>query len=179
MSNTHDQGPRDTDTGASRDAGSVSTEETSARETGRRYVPRPAPHYESTSSASGGAHGAAIGFTLAAAVLMMLSGAWNFLEGIAAVVRGAFFTTQPNYAFDLSVHSWGWFHLILGAVVFVAGAALFLDKWWARAIGVLFAGVSTLVNFLYIPYQPAFSIVIMAIDVVIIWALLTPRRRRA
>jgi hypothetical protein len=110
---------------------------------------------------------------------MMLSGAWNFLEGIAAVVRGAFFGRLPAYAFDLSVHGWGWFHLILGAVVFVAGAALFLDMWWARAIGVLLAGVSGIVNFLFIPYQPVWSIVIMALDVAVIWALLTPRRRHA
>ena len=36
--------------------------------------------------------------------------------------------------------------------------------------------MSAIVNFLYIPYLPVWSIVLIAIDVAIIWALLTPRR---
>jgi len=84
-----------------------------------------------------------------------------------------------NYAYELSATSWGWFHLILGAVVAIAGVALLTDKLWARIIGVALAAVSAIVNFLYIPYLPVWSIVLIAIDVAIIWALLTPRRGRS
>ena len=52
-----------------------------------------------------------------------------------------------------------------------------MDKTWARAVGVGLASLSLLLNLVYIPYFPAWSIVVIAIDAFIIWALLTPRRR--
>jgi hypothetical protein len=170
-SSSHNQAPADTGTGTQAGA--------SPRDAGSAYVPRPAPQYDDTRRRSGGHGGAAMGLTLLAAVLMLLSGAWNFLEGLAALVRGAFFFALPHYAYDLSVHSWGLFHLVLGAVVFVAGACLFLDMAWARMVGILLASLSAIINFLYIPYSPVWSIMVIAIDVLVVWALLSPRYRHA
>jgi hypothetical protein len=137
-------------------------------------VPRQASRYVPADSE--GPTGAAMGFTIAAAVLMMMSGVWNFLEGLAAIIRGSYFIVLPNYAYNISVTGWGWFHLILGAVVAFAGAALLTDQFWARIVGVALAAVSAIVNFLYIPYLPVWSIALIALDVIIIWALLAPRR---
>jgi len=120
-----------------------------------------------------------MGFTILAAVMMMLSGIWNFLEGLAAIIKGSFFIVLPNYTYNVSVAGWGWIHLILGAVVFAAGAALLMDKLWARITGVVLVSVSAIFNFLYIPYAPVWSIVVIGIDVFVIWALLTPRRASA
>jgi hypothetical protein len=158
---------------SARDA-TTSTQSGAAPGEARQYVPRQASRY--ASAETDGPTGAAMGFTIAAAVLMMMSGVWNFLEGLAAIIRGSFVVVLHNYAYELSATSWGWFHLILGAVVAIAGAALLTDKLWARIIGVALAAVSAIVNFLYIPYLPVWSIVLIAIDVAIIWALLTPRR---
>jgi len=167
MSSTQGKPPADTGTGTQ--AGAPPSDVS-------QRVPRPAPHYDQTAEARSPS-GAAIAFTTVAAVLMIMSGAWNILEGIAAIARGSFFVVLPNYAYNLSVSGWGWFHLILGIVVLVAGIALFWDKFWARATGVVLAALSAMVNFLYIPYQPVWSIVIIALDMIVIWALLSPRRR--
>jgi len=142
----------------------------------RQYVPRPAPSYEADAPREAGPSPAVAGITVLAAVLLMLSGVWNFLEGLAAIIKGSFFVVLPNYAFNLSVTGWGWFHLILGAVVFLVGCALFTDSLWARAAGVVVASVSAIVNFLYIPYWPVWSVTLVAIDLLIIWALVSPRR---
>jgi hypothetical protein len=166
MSSAQDQSPRDTGTGAQQAAPSG--------DAARQYVPRPAPHYETAPSTR--PRPAVMGVTMGAAVLMLLSGAWNFLEGLAAVIKGSFFVVLPNYAYNISVTGWGWFHLILGVVVFAAGCALFTDATWARVTGVVLAAISALVNFLYIPYSPVWSIAVIIIDLVIIWALVTPRR---
>ena len=127
---------------------------------------------EATSAVAGG-------MTAIAAVLMMLSGVWNFLEGLAAVLKQQFFVVLPNYAFNVSVSGWGWTHLILGLVVAAAGLCLFLDMTWARITGVALASVSAIANFLYIPYFPVWSIIVIALDVFVIWALLMPRRHPA
>ena len=139
-----------------------------------QYVPRQSSGYDAP--AAGRPRGAVMGFTILAAVMMMLSGVWNFLEGLAAIIRGSFFIVLPNYTYNVSVLGWGWIHLILGAVVFVAGIALLMDKLWARITGLVLVSVSAIFNFLYIPYAPVWSIVVIAIDVFVIWALLTPRR---
>jgi hypothetical protein len=151
----------------------------------RQYVPRPAPQYDDSArkaeATAGRPNGMATGFTIAAAVMLLLSGAWNFLEGLAALVGGggAFFATLPTYVYNLSVSGWGWFHLGVGIAVFVAGAALFMDRLWARAAGIALAVISALVNFITIPYLPVWSVVVIALDIIVIWALLSPRRRMA
>lgn len=142
-------------------------------------VPRPARSFDDASYDEARPTGAALGFTITAAVLMMVSGLWSFLEGLAAIIKGQFFVVLPNYVYSISVTSWGWIHLIVGALVFVAGAFLFMDKIWARIVGVVLACISAVVNFLYIPYSPVWSVIVIALDVFIVWALLAPRTRYA
>jgi hypothetical protein len=143
----------------------------------RGYVPRQASGYDDRPGlVESNASGAVIGWTVFAAVMLMISGIGNILEGIAQLVRGSYFVTLPNYAYTLSVHSWGWIHLGAGIVVFLAGAALLADKTWARAVGVAFASLSLFMNLVYLPFFPVWSIVVIAVDAFVIWALLTPRR---
>jgi hypothetical protein len=166
MSHAQDQSARDART------------EAAAGTTTGTSVPRPAQSYDDTSYAEARPTGAALGLTITAAVLMMVSGLWSFLEGLAAIIRGQFFVVLPNYVYSISVTSWGWIHLIVGALIFVAGAFLFMDKMWARVVGVALACISAVVNFLYIPYSPVWSVVVIALDVFIVWALLSPRNQR-
>lgn len=179
MSNAQDQPVRDPRAGATATSGAA----TGGAATGgtppqadapRQYVPRPAPGYDDVGPPV--ATGTAVGLTLMAAVLMMLSGIWGFLEGLAAIMTGSFFIVLPNYAYSVSATGWGWLHLILGVLVFAAGVALVTDALWARITGVILASFSAIANFLFIPYSPVWSIVVIAIDLLVIWALLTPRR---
>jgi uncharacterized membrane protein HdeD (DUF308 family) len=107
---------------------------------------------------------------------MIISGGWNILQGIAAIIHGAFVVVVHNYAYSLSAVGWGWFHLILGVVVLAAGIALLTDEFWARMVGVAVVAISMIVNFLYIPYQPVWSIALIGLNLAILWALLAPRR---
>jgi hypothetical protein len=141
----------------------------------RQYVPRQSQGYEGAYAGSG-PRGAAMGLTIMAAVLMMISGVWGFFEGLAAIIRGSFFVVTRNYVYDMSATGWGWIHLILGVLIAAAGAALLADMLWARITGVVLASLVTISNFLFIPYYPVWSIVLIGLNVFIIWALLTPRR---
>lgn len=143
----------------------------------RGYVPRPAPGYDDIRQESQEPSGFALGMTLVAAVLMMVGGLFDFFGGLAAILRGNFFVVLPNYAFSISVRGWGWLHLAAGIVLFVAGAALLTDQFWARVVGVVVAGLNAVLNFVMLPYYPVWAIVVIAVDVFIIVALCTPRRR--
>jgi hypothetical protein len=148
----------------------------------QHYVPRPAPGYDDAAryeaaAASEPPSGAAIGLTIMAAAFMMVSGLLSFFEGLAMVIRGSFFVVLPNYAFSLSAVGWGWVHLAIGAVVFVAGAALFAGQTWARIVGVVVASIAIVANFVSLPYYPVWSVVVIALSAFVIWALLTPRNQ--
>ncbi len=148
-------------------------------------VPRPAPGYDDSQRYTGRHEGsmdeseppsgAAAGLTIMAAVLMMVSGALGFFYGLAAIIKGSFFVVLPNYAFSLSAVAWGWWHLIIGVVVFIAGAALFTGHLWARIVGVIIASLAIVAYFVSLPYYPVWSVVVIAFSAFVIWALLTPR----
>jgi hypothetical protein len=128
------------------------------------------------SRAGAGRAGTVVGPASMAAVLMMLAGIWGFLEGLAALLRGSFFIVLPNYAYSISATGWGWIHLIISVLVFAAGLALFVnDARWARVTGIVLVSCSAIANFMFIPYFPVWSIVMIAVDLLVIWALLVPR----
>jgi hypothetical protein len=155
--------------------GDVTQQDPSAR----GYVPRPTQSFDDTSYAEARPTGAVLGFTVTAAILMMVSGLWSFLEGLSAIIKGNFFVVSPNYIYNMNITGWGWIHLIVGVLLFTTGAFLFMDKTWARIVGVVLACISAVVNFLWIPYQPVWSVVVIALDVFIVWALLAPRNKYA
>ncbi|WP_326753786.1 hypothetical protein OH738_19705 [Streptomyces hirsutus] len=118
----------------------------------------------------------ATGWTGAAAVLMTFGGIMAIFQGIAAIAKDDVFVTTRNFTYAFSLTGWGWIHLILGALVLAAGLALFTGAAWARATGVALAGLSMIANFVWLPYAPVWSIVLIVIDGFIIWALCSPRR---
>jgi hypothetical protein len=162
--------------GAPRSDAGARQETAATTDAARGYVPRPAPGYDDVRAGHPEPSGAALGLTILAACFMVVTGILGFFEGLAAIIRGSFFVVLPNYAFNLSATGWGWIHLILGVLVFVAGVALFADQTWARVVGVVLATAMIIANFVYLPYYPVWAIVLIALNAFVIWALLTPRR---
>jgi hypothetical protein len=98
------------------------------------------------------------------------------LLGIAAIARGSFFVKAPNYLYNVNITTWGWIHLGIGVLMALTGFFLFSGATWARAVGIALAVLSAIANFFFLPYYPIWSIVIIALDVFVIWALATVRR---
>lgn len=119
----------------------------------------------------------AAGGLVFAGTMMVVLGIWQVIVGVAAIWRDAFFEVPADYAYDLDVAGWGWIHLIIGIVVFLAGLGVFSGALWARAVGILLAALSAIAHFLFIPYYPLWSIIVVALAVFVIWALATARPR--
>jgi hypothetical protein len=115
--------------------------------------------------------GSAIGAVVFAGVMMMLIGAFEVFQGLAAIVDDEFFVVTENYVFDLDVTAWGWIHLILGIVVAFGGYALWAGRTWGRVLGLILASLSAIANFLWLPYYPFWSLLMIALAVWVIWAL--------
>jgi hypothetical protein len=52
-----------------------------------------------------------------------------------------------------------------------AGWGLLSGRTWARMVAITLAVLSAIANFLFIPYYPFWSLLIIAVDVFVIWAI--------
>ncbi|MFG2225047.1 hypothetical protein [Streptomyces sp. NPDC048644] len=107
---------------------------------------------------------------------MIFGGIMAILEGISALAKDNVFIATSNYTFQFNLTSWGWIHLILGIVIAVAGLALLTGAMWARAVGVVLAGIVMIANFLWVPYYPLWALTLIAVNGFVIWALCTSHR---
>ncbi|MER6562815.1 hypothetical protein ABT300_34805 [Streptomyces sp. NPDC001027] len=114
-----------------------------------------------------------------AGVLMLCSGVLAVLQGIAAIAEDDVYARIGSYVYELSLTGWGWIHLTLGVLAAVTGAALLRGMTWARFTGVFLAALSLVLQFLFLPYEPLWSVVVMAVDGFVIWSLVSWQERAA
>jgi hypothetical protein len=114
-----------------------------------------------------------------AATMMVMIGAFHVIAGLAAIINDDYFVLVRGYAFDLNITAWGWIHLILGLAIVATGIGLFSRQKWAGVIAVFLVVLSAIDNFFFIPYQPFWAILLIALDVWVIWALTRPRALRS
>lgn len=117
----------------------------------------------------------AAGGTMFAGVLLLVDGVFGVVKGIAGIASDEVYARIDNYVFKFDVTAWGWIHLALGIVLLVVGWGILSGATWARVAGVALAALSLVVNFIWLPYQPVWAIVSIAIDTFVIWALCTDR----
>ncbi|WP_042364802.1 DUF7144 family membrane protein [Streptacidiphilus neutrinimicus] len=118
----------------------------------------------------------AAGAVVFAAVLLLVGGVLGVLEGASAVSKDKVYVATPHYVYQFSLTGWGWVHIVLGILAILAGVGLLADQTWARWAGIGIAGLSLIAQFLWLPYYPFWSVVMMAVDVFVIWGLTSHRR---
>jgi hypothetical protein len=113
----------------------------------------------------------AIGWTWFAAVMMWLIGAFHAIAGMVGIFTDEFYPDVPDYLFRFNSEVWGWTHLVTGLVVFFAGAAILSGQLWARILAVIMVSLSILEAFVWLPTYPIWSVIIIAVGALVIWAL--------
>jgi hypothetical protein len=113
----------------------------------------------------------AVAYTLFAAVVLMMIGAFHFMAGLVGVVNDEFYVVTSKWVFELDATAWGWIHLIGGILVVVAGFSVLKGHMYGRIVGTVVAVASAIVNFAWLPYQPWWSILMIALSIAVIWAL--------
>ncbi|MEV5551662.1 hypothetical protein AB0L35_36985 [Streptomyces sp. NPDC052309] len=125
----------------------------------------------------GGASAWASGGVVFAGVLMLVEGIFGILTGIAAIAEDDVYTRIGDYVFEFNLTTWGWIHLILGVLLAVTGWGVLKGAAWARGLGVGLAALVVVLQFIWLPYQPVWAIISIAIAVFVIWALCTDQGR--
>jgi hypothetical protein len=115
--------------------------------------------------------GTAVGFILFAAIMMLMVGVFQAIEGLVAIFENEFYVATRNYLFQFDATTWGWIHLIGGIIVALAGWGLLSGQTWARTVAIIVAVLSAIANFAFIPYYPFWSLLIITLDIFVIWAV--------
>jgi hypothetical protein len=110
---------------------------------------------------------------LPGAVLLMLGGVVQALQSIAALSTGGYFTAPPGYDFGFSIGAWGLVHLIIGVLAIAVGIGVLRASALARLLGLALAAASLLANFLWLPIEPGWSVVLIALATLALWSLAT------
>ncbi|WP_406231894.1 hypothetical protein [Nocardia sp. NBC_01009] len=109
--------------------------------------------------------------TIFAGTLILITGLLHLLTAIAAIAGRGIFVVTEDQVFLVDVSTWGWVHLVIAALIIVAGVGVVTGKTWGYLAGIGMASVSILDNFLFAPIYPFWALVIIAIDILVIWAL--------
>lgn len=117
----------------------------------------------------------ALGGTIFAATAMIVLGFFQVVVGIAAITNDQLFVQTTDYVYGVDVTLWGWVHLALGALMVLTGIALYGMSAWARGVGIALAVLSAVNFFMFTPYYPLWSIMVIALDIFVIWSLATVR----
>ena len=115
----------------------------------------------------------ALGTSAFAGTMLVVVGLFQLLQGLAAVAENEIYVSGPRYVYELDLSAWGWIHIVVGAVAVATAVGILLRKTWGYTAGIVLAVVSAVTNFLFLPYYPVWSIVVIAFNVAVIWALTT------
>ena len=132
---------------------------------------------DGTGAGGSGDPGAAGGLVLGG-VLMVVYGLFAVLQGIAAIAGDEVYTSFGQYSFAFDLTAWGWIHVIVGVLVVVAGLGLFTGADWARVASAVVVGLALIANFLWLPYQPFWSIIMIVTGLFVLWSVFNYRSAR-
>lgn len=125
--------------------------------------------------------GAWTGWVQFGGILMTVVGAFAVIEGFLALFLPTTYVTTDVVVLTLTFVGWGWLHIILGALVLVVGLSLLRDEipGWARGVAIVLVALNTLVQLAWLPAYPIWSILLIALDVMIIASLVAVGDRQA
>lgn len=102
---------------------------------------------------------------------MILSGVLQTIAGLTALLNSDWLLVTQQNLLVFNFTTWGWVHLLAGLIILVAGFSVMHGATWARAVGVVLATFSFIANMAYVNTYPIWSIVVMVVDVLVIYAL--------
>jgi|SRR4051794_17960003 hypothetical protein len=113
-----------------------------------------------------------VGYVVFAGVMLIMLGGFQAIEGLVAIFRDEYYlVTRSGLLLTMDFTTWGWVHLVLGLIAVGTGIGVLLGQMWGRVTGIVIAVVSALSNIAFLPAYPIWATIIIALDVLAIYAL--------
>jgi len=117
------------------------------------------------------------GWVVFAGVILMTIGIFAAIQGLVALIGpSSYYVVTDGGLWLLDVTGWGWWNLILGLLLVGVGAALLAGQTWARVVAIILVILNAVSALLLIPAQPWWSLIVIALDVLVIYALIVHGR---
>jgi hypothetical protein len=113
-----------------------------------------------------------VGWGIFAAVILLVSGLFTGIQAIAALIGpNDYFVVTEGSLLLLDVNGWGWWNLLVAILLLITAIALFAGQMWARVVAIILCVVSAVGQLILLPAQPWWSVIIIAVDILVIYAL--------
>lgn len=121
-----------------------------------------------------------VGWILFAGIIMILAGVFQAIAGLVAILNERYYLVPAeNLVVAVNYTGWGVVHLIVGILLVLVGFGVMTGQLWARITGIILAGLSAIVHLGFIAAFPVWSAIVIALDIVIIYALAVHGREAA
>lgn len=112
-----------------------------------------------------------VGWVYFAAFMIILAGVFQLVSGFVALMSPNYYAAVHGTLVVFDLTTWGWIHLLLGIALLCAGTALFSGRMWARVVAIILAILNMVAQFAFLSEYPLWSFIIIAVDVLVIYAL--------
>ena len=109
---------------------------------------------------------------------LLLLGALNCIEGIAAIGKSHFLFGDARYIIS-SLDTWGRVALCITVIQLVVGVGVFVVNPFRALGGVLALGLNAIAHLPVMPAYPCWSLCIFALDILAIYGLIAYGKRIA
>lgn len=114
------------------------------------------------------------GWLLFAGLLILLLGLFNAVEGLFAIFNDKYVSLAGGSIYIFDSTGWGWLHLLLGIIQIAVGAGILAGQSWARGAGIGLAAATAVLQMVYLPIFPWWSLINIALCILVIYALVVP-----
>jgi hypothetical protein len=113
-----------------------------------------------------------VGFVVFAGIMLLMLGGFHAFQGFVALLKDDYYAVTPNgLLINMDYTAWGWTHLVISLIAIATGIGILAGQMWARVTGIIVALVSVLANIAFLSAYPIWSVIIIATDVLVIYAL--------
>ena len=112
------------------------------------------------------------GWVSFASAMLLLIGCFQVMAGLVGIFKDDFYAvSKDDLVVSIDYTAWGVVHLLMGAIAIATAVGMGAGVMWARVLGVIFAITNATVNLAFISAYPVWSTLLIAFDVILIWAL--------
>jgi hypothetical protein len=109
--------------------------------------------------------------------MLIMLGFFQMIEGLVALFNDGFYLVRADgLVVNVDYNAWGWAHLIVGAIAVAVGFGLMVGNMFARVAGIAIAMLSAILNLVFLSAYPVWSAIVIAIDVIVIYAIVVHGR---
>lgn len=113
-----------------------------------------------------------VGWARFAGMLLLIAGIFHGIAGLVSLYKDEVYLIGPNSLIILDFTGWGWLHIAIGLLLIAAAFSLMRGNIFGRFVGIITATLSAIANFAFLGAYPLWSFLIIALDVLIIYAIL-------